>query len=104
MIKENSMLKKNYSKTGKICRVTFKYANEEGAGSAVLAGDFNAWSQDGIPMKKLKDNSFSITLSLKPDSSYAFRYILDGNLWVNDSGADSYRANEYGDQNSIVTT
>lgn len=96
------MLKKSYSKTGKICRVTFKYGNEEKAQSAILAGEFNGWSLDEKPMKKLKDGSFSVTVSLEAGYSYRFRYVLDGNVWVNDSQADSYAPNEYGEENSVV--
>ncbi|PIE60575.1 MAG: glycoside hydrolase [Desulfobulbus propionicus] len=96
------MLKKNYSKTGKVCRVTFKYENREQAKKAVLAGDFNSWSTDEAPMKKLKDGSFSLTLSLPTGGTFAFRYIIDGDSWVNDSGADGYTANEFGEENSLV--
>lgn len=97
------MLKKSYSKTGKICRVTFKYANEEGAESAVVAGEFNEWSLESAPMKKLKDGSFSATISLPVGGSFLFRYVLDANIWVNEQEADGYAANEYGEENSIVT-
>ena len=97
------MLKKNYTKTGRSCRVTFKYPNEEQAQSAVLAGEFNDWSVTETPMKKLKDGSFSVTISLKPGYSYRYRYVLDGNAWVNDPEADEYSPNEYGEKNSVVT-
>ncbi len=96
------MLKKNYTKTGKSCRVTFKYPNGEQAESAVLAGEFNDWMLNATPMKKLKNGSFSVTISLQPGHSYRFRYVLDGNIWVNDPEADSYAANEYGEENSVV--
>ena len=96
------MLKKSYSKTGTVCRVTFKYENEEKAESAVLAGDFNGWSLLETPMKKLKDNSFSATISLPAGRSYCFRYVLDGGVWVNDAGADGFAPNEYGEANSVV--
>lgn len=96
------MLKKSYSKTGKVCRVTFKYENEEKAESAVVAGEFNDWSSDATPMKKLKNGSFSVTLSLAAGETYLFRYVLDGNVWVNDHQADGYAPNEYGEENSIV--
>jgi len=96
------MLKKNYTKTKKSCRVTFKYPNEEQADSAVLAGEFNEWSLEDAPMKKLKDGSFSVTVSLKSGYSYRFRYVLDGSVWVNDPNADSYAQNEYGEDNSVV--
>ena len=96
------MLKKSYSKTGAVCRVTFKYANEEQAESAVLAGEFNGWSLQQTPMKKLKDNSFSATLSLPAGQTYRFRYVLDGGVWVNDPEADGYAPNEYGEANSVL--
>lgn len=97
------MLKKNYTKTKKKCRVTFKYPNQEHADSAVLAGDFNSWSITDTPMKKLKDGSFSVTLSLSSDCSYTFRYVLDNSKWVNDPEADGYVANEHGESNSVLT-
>lgn len=96
------MLSKNYSKTGKICRVTFKCKNPVNAEIAILAGEFNSWSSHENPMKKLKDGSFSVTLSLLAGNSYAFRYVLDGNLWVNDEEANNYLPNEYGEENSVV--
>jgi 1,4-alpha-glucan branching enzyme len=96
------MILKNYSKTGKVCRVTFKYDNPEDAQSAVITGNFNDWSLDAAPMKKLKDNSFSITLSLEPNQTYCFRYVLDGSVWVNDHEADKYIPNEYGEDNSVI--
>lgn len=97
------MLKKSYSKTGAVCRVTFKYANEEQAESAVVAGEFNGWSLQQTPMKKLKDNSFSATLSLPAGQIFRFRYVLDGGVWVNDPEADGYAPNEYGEANSVLT-
>ena len=97
------MLKKSYSKTGTVCRVTFKYDNVEKAKSAVLAGEFNDWSLRATPMKKLKDGSFSATVSLPAGQSYRFRYVLDGGVWVNDTEADGYAPNEFGEENSVLT-
>ena len=96
------MLKKSYSKTGKIGRVTFKYSNPEGAETVALAGEFNTWSLQETPMKRLKNGSFSVTLSLQAGHSYPFRYVLDGKAWVNDDAADSYALNDYGEDNSVV--
>ena len=96
------MLKKSYSKTGSVCRVTFKYENQEMANQAVLVGDFNDWSLKETPMKKLKDGSFSVTLVLPSSRSYSFRYVLDQEHWVNDSKADGYTPNQYGEANSVL--
>ena len=97
------MLIKNYSKSGKICRVTFKYINSESSENAALVGEFNNWSVQENPMKKLKNGGFSVTISLQSGNSYQFRYVLDGKTWVNDVEADSYVTNQYGEENSIVT-
>ncbi len=97
------MLKKNYLKKGLTCRVTFKYANKENCNTAALVGDFNDWNMANCPMKRLKDGSFSLTVALEAGHNHRFRYVLDGNTWVNEHDADSYTANEYGSDDSIVS-
>jgi len=96
------MVKKNYTKTGKFCRVTFKLPAEVKAKTAALCGDFNKWAPDTHLMKRLKDGSFSTTVSLSSGRSYRFRYLLDGKRWENDWEADAYVPNEYGNYNSVV--
>ena len=96
------MIRKNVTRTGVVTRVTFKYPNEEGAKSAAVAGEFNNWSVEEHPMKQLKDGSFSATISLKTGASYKFRYVLDDKNWVNDPDADTYIANDYGSNDSVV--
>jgi 1,4-alpha-glucan branching enzyme len=96
------MLKKSYSKSGKVCRVTFKLAAEVEADTAVLCGEFNQWRVDADPKKKLKDGSFSATVSLDAGNKYRFRYLLDGERWENDWEADAYLPNEHGTEDSIV--
>jgi len=96
------VLTKNYTKTGNYCRVTFRLPAEVGAETAALCGEFNGWNQAANPMKKLKDGSFSATVSLESGNSYRFRYLLDGTRWENDWEADSYAPNEHGSDDSIV--
>jgi 1,4-alpha-glucan branching enzyme len=96
------MLKKSYSRTGKSCRVTFKLPAEVKARKAVLCGEFNNWDKKAEPMKRLKDGSFSATLSLLAPGSYRFRYLLDGERWENDWEADAYVPNEFGSDDSVV--
>ncbi|MCB9423060.1 MAG: isoamylase early set domain-containing protein [Ardenticatenaceae bacterium] len=96
------MLKKNYSKTGTSCRVTFKLPADVDAKTAVLCGDFNDWDQSDAPMKQLKDGSFSVTVSVSAPQTYRFRYLLDGERWENDWEADGYAPNEYGTDDSIL--
>lgn len=102
LYEENAMLIKNYTKTRKFCRVTFKLPAAVAAETAHLAGDFNDWNTASHPMDKLKDGSFSLTISLPTDKSYRFRYLLDGNRWENDWAADAYVPNEYGSDDSLI--
>jgi hypothetical protein len=53
-------------------------------------------------MKKLKDGSFSVTVSLKAGQSYRFRYRLDNDRWENDWEADDYLPNQLGTDDSVV--
>ena len=97
------MLKKSYTKTRRSCRVTFKLTPEVEADSAALLGEFNSWDEASHPMKKLKDGSFSATLSLRTGHDYRFRYLLDGEQWVNDPAPDSEVGNRFGTTDSVVT-
>ena len=96
------MPSKKYTKTGRICRVTFRLPPEVGAKTAVLVGDFNDWDGDEHPMKRLKDGGFSVTASLPTGKSYRYRFLLDGARWENDWAADAYVPNGLGGEDSIV--
>ena len=94
------MLKKSYLKNGK-CRVIFSVPAEVGAEAANLCGTFNGWDREVLPMKRLKDGGFSVSITVEP-GEYAFRYFLDGGRWENDWKADAYRRNMFNSEDSIV--
>ena len=96
------MLKKSYSKTKPLCKVTFKLPPEIDAETANLCGDFNNWDTTAHPMKKNKGGSFSTSLTLETGRDYQFRYLLDGHRWENDGAADHYEPNSFGEDNSVV--
>jgi 1,4-alpha-glucan branching enzyme len=96
------MLKKTYSKDGKTCKVTFRINPRNGVKKAYLCGNFTDWEKSSQPMKRLKDGSFSASVSLKKGQEYYFRYMLDNNRWINDEAADAYVANPFGTEDSIV--
>ena len=97
------MLKKAYSKTGRVCRVTFTLPSEVKAKTASLCGEFNDWDSTSHPMKRLKDGGFTVTVSLEPGRNYCFRYLLDGERWENDWEADAYVRNPLGSDDSVVS-
>ena len=97
-------LKKQYLKKARVCKVTFSIP-KEAVGSATdvsLVGDFNDWSRDTTPMKRLKNGTFTATLSLEPNKEYHFRYLVDGQHWANDWSADKYVPNAHGSDDSVV--
>ena len=97
------MLKKNYTKSGQSCRVTFKVPAEVEAETIALLGDFNEWDADTHPMTLRKDGSRSTTVSLEAGQDYRFRYLLDRETWINDEAADREVANRFGTQDCIIS-
>jgi 1,4-alpha-glucan branching enzyme len=95
-------MKKAYAKTKRVCRVTFEVQPEETVETVALCGEFNDWSPATHPMKRRKDGRFSVTLSLTAGQQYRFRYLVDGERWMNDPAADAYRPNPFGSEDSII--
>jgi 1,4-alpha-glucan branching enzyme len=101
-VREEEMIKKNYTKTGKLCRVTFNLPPEVNAKKAFLCGEFNDWSTHSHPMKRHLDGGFSTTVTLPVGREYRFRYLLDGQRWENAWQADAYLPNEFGTEDSVI--
>ncbi len=97
------MLKKNYSKSGSSCRVTFKVPAEIEAETIALLGDFNEWDAESHPLTKRKDGTYSTTISLEAGQDYRFRYLLDNDRWVNDETPDREVANRFGTLDCVIS-
>ena len=94
---------KQYTKTGRSCRVTFRLPAEVKAKKAFICGDFNEWNLKSHPMKKKKDGSFYATLYLDAGNTYHYRFKLSDGRWENDWEAETYAPNEFGEDNSVIT-
>ena len=95
------MLKKTFTPKRTICRVTFSIPEEWAEKDVKLVGDFNDWDKKSDSLEKKKDR-WEITMRLKPENTYRFKYLIDGEKWENDDDADRYVANEYGSEDSVV--
>src|SRR5690606_17742980 len=95
------MLKKRFFKTIDECEVTFE-VDGGNANEVSLLLESNCWML--IPMNRMKSGAFKTRLRLPVEERFQFRYLIDGDNWVNDEGADDYVVNEYGGQNSVVDT
>jgi len=99
------MLKKAYSTTKSVCKVTFSLPIEAApdAEKVMLVGDFNDWNtQDALVLKKGK-NQFETSIELAAGRSYEFRYLIDNKRWENDWEADDYVPSPFaGITNSVL--
>lgn len=99
-------LKKQYLKSKPVCKVTFLMEKEsvKGAGKVDLLGEFNNWNTaEPVVMKKLKNGTFKVTIDLPSESEFQFKYLLDGEVWINDTEADKFVNAGLGDEeNSVV--
>ncbi|HEY6001202.1 MAG TPA: isoamylase early set domain-containing protein [bacterium] len=97
-------IRKKYLKARPACQVTFVLPKDAApdAESVCVLGEFNDWSQDANPLRRLKDGDFTVTLELETGRSYRFRYVIDGWKYENDWYADRYEPNPYGGEDSVV--
>ncbi len=99
-------LKKQFLKSKPLCKVTFTVDAEliNGAREVAILGEFNNWDPTDFNMRKLKDGSFTKTIELEVGHEYQFRYLVDGEKWINDAGADKYtHSGVAAEQNGVIT-
>ncbi len=97
-------IKKKLLKSKPECKVTFHLDKEAcfDAQKVTVVGDFNDWDKNATCLKKAKDGDFSVTINLETGKDYHFRYLIDGDKWVNDWSADYYAPTEFNSENSVV--
>ncbi|MCB0516137.1 MAG: isoamylase early set domain-containing protein [Chitinophagales bacterium] len=98
-------LKKQYLKSKNTCKVTFTLPKNEAenAGNVSLLGDFNNWDANANPMKSSKKGDYSVSLNLESGKEYQFRYLVDGNVWLNENEADKLVPAPFGVENSLIS-
>lgn len=96
------MLTKKFYKTKDEAEVTFEFSRDD-VDSVSLVAEFNDWQpMEMTYSKKLK--TFRTKVRLPKDGDFHFRYLLNDTEWENDSAADNYLPNEFGTDNSVVST
>jgi 1,4-alpha-glucan branching enzyme len=67
-----------------------------------VAGDFNGWRTDDALLDDADgDGTFVGTLRLPP-GSYAYMFVVDGDRWVTDPFAGTYRDDDFGHRNAVI--
>lgn len=80
---------------------TFRLPDIVGAEEVHVVGEFNSWSAVANPMEHVGDE-YIARIPLVPGRAYRFRYLLDGERWINDWAADAYVPNEFGGDDSVI--
>lgn len=97
-----TVLSKKFFKTKNEAEVTFEYSGSD-VESVSLVAEFNDWQP--APMKFVKkDKVFRAKVRLPKGQDFHFRYLINGEEWENDHKADAYVANQFGTDNSVVST
>ena len=98
-------IKKQVLKSKPVAKVTFTIDADliSGGKEVALLGQFNNWDPSDATMRKLKDGSFTKTIELETGHEYQFRYLVDGERWINDTQADKYTySGVAAEENSVV--
>jgi 1,4-alpha-glucan branching enzyme len=90
--------------SGPVVRVAFTLPNSIWADQICLVGDFNGWSHTSHPMQRDRQGDWQIVIDLELGRAYQFRYLCDGERWMNDSQADAYVLSPYGSDNFVIIT
>ncbi len=73
------------------------------ARSIDVVGDFNAWTPGATPLRPC-EQGWWVEMELPVGCAYRYRYLVDGNHWLNDWHADHYVPNDDGGDDSVVVT
>jgi 1,4-alpha-glucan branching enzyme len=83
--------------------VTFELPGSVWAETVYVVGEFNDWDRTATPMHQVGDEgTWTVSVDLEAGRDYQYRYLMDGEVWHTDYGADGFVANEFGSDNSVV--
>ena len=97
------MIKKEPMEKERRVLVTFGLSSSIWATRVNLVGEFNDWDTAATPMSRSRaDADWKVSVELEAGRRYRFRYLVDGEEWLNDWQADDYFENVYGSDDSVV--
>ncbi|MFH1746577.1 MAG: alpha-amylase family glycosyl hydrolase [Planctomycetota bacterium] len=83
-------------------RCTFHYRPSETVQKVVLAGSFNTWDRQAIPMLGPDEHGeWTVQIEL-PTSTYEYKFLIDGEQWINDPINLDQVPDSFGGYNSLV--
>jgi serine protease AprX len=82
-------------------KLIFTYHNDS-AGAVALAGDFNDWDSAGDQFVKQENGVWQMEFAAPPAGRYLYKFIVDGNRWIDDPANAMKEADNYGGFNSVL--
>jgi len=67
--------------------ITFRYVPTQPAQTVCVAGTFNDWNKSSYPLKLQPDGKTWVGTYPIPPGVYYYRFVINGNTWVNDPNA-----------------
>lgn len=80
--------------------VHFELAAPE-ARAVAVAGSFNGWRPEALPMRRGSDGTWSVTVPLAL-GEYHYQFVVDGERWVSDPTAHALEDDGFGGSNSVI--
>jgi hypothetical protein len=72
-----------------------------GARTVAVAGSFNDWRPEALPLARREGGAWSITVPL-PIGEHEYQFVLDGERWVPDPTAQAHADDGFGGTNSVI--
>lgn len=81
--------------------VRFTY-HDDGAATVNLVGDFNDWDQTNIPLQRSEAGTWHASVKVEPGVEYRYKFIVDGDRWIEDPTHGMKQEDGFGGFNSIL--
>jgi hypothetical protein len=71
------------------------------ARAVAVAGSFNGWRAESLPMRRGEGGVWSVTIPLAL-GEYHYQFVVDGRRWVSDPTAHALEDDGFGGRNSVI--
>jgi 1,4-alpha-glucan branching enzyme len=76
--------------------------HDDGAESVALAGDFNGWDPLATPLERNGAGLWSKEVLAPSSGQFEYKFIVNGNRWVEDPSNGMKAPDSYGGLNSVI--
>jgi 1,4-alpha-glucan branching enzyme len=83
-------------------KVLFVFSDDK-ASNVLLAGEFNGWDGSINPLEKDEHGFWRVALSAPSAGIYQYKFVVDGQRWVEDPNNQMKVPDNRGGMNSVLT-